>query len=63
MFKIKINREKCKGCGNCVRVCPNNWRILEDNKAHVIKFKVNKIGCNRKAMDECPYNAISIERI
>ena len=35
-FKITINKEKCKGCGLCVVVCPNN--ILEISK------KSNNIG-------------------
>lgn len=63
MFKIRVNREKCKGCGNCVKVCPGNWRILEDKKAHVIRIKVSVLGCNKKAMEECPHGAISIVKI
>ena len=59
MYKIKINREKCKGCGNCAKVCPTNWKIM-NNKAHVIRFQVQKLGCNKKAMEECPHNAITI---
>ena len=23
MAKIQINRERCKGCGYCIEVCPN----------------------------------------
>ena len=61
MFKIKINREKCKGCGLCVELCPENWKILDDNKAHVIRFKLNKIGRNRKAAEACPFGAITID--
>jgi ferredoxin len=65
MFKIMINREKCKGreCGLCVRVCPSNWRILDDNKAHVVKFKIKKLGCNEKAMKVCPFGAIRVVEI
>ena len=65
MYKIKINREKCKAgmCGGiCARVCPDNWRIF-DKKAHVIKFKVFNLGQNKTAMEQCPFNAISIEKI
>lgn len=28
MYKIKIDREKCKGCGVCIESCPNNLLIL-----------------------------------
>ncbi len=63
MYKIKINREKCKGCGICVDVCPENWKIWDDNKAHVIRFKVKNIGRNKKAAEECPFGAITIEEL
>ena len=65
MYKIKINREKCKAkeCGSlCEKVCPENWKIF-DNKAHVIRFKVREVGCNKKAMEICPFKAIKIEKI
>jgi len=60
MYSIRVNREKCKGCGNCAKVCPENWRLFEDKKAHPIRVKVEKLGCNKEAMESCPYNAISI---
>ena len=63
MYKIKINREKCNGCRECVRVCPSNWKILDDKKAHVVRFKVNNIGCNELAEKACPKKAISISRL
>ena len=66
MYKIKINREKCKSgtCGAlCVKVCPENWKILEDKKAHAIKVKLNFLGNNKKAMEKCPFHAITIDEI
>ena len=63
MYKIKINREKCKGCGICVEIHPHNWRILEDKNAHVVKFKIKKLGKNKLVEENCPYHAIKIEKI
>jgi len=62
MFQIKINREKCNGCGICEKICPTNWKIM-DKKAHVNKFKVRVLGSNKKAMEECPKKAIDIIQI
>lgn len=66
MYKVKINREKCKAgvCGGlCAKVCPENWKIFEDKKAHPIRIKVNNVGCNIKAMEVCPFKAIKIDKI
>ena len=65
MYQIKINREKCKAgeCkGLCAKIYPENWKIME-KKAHVVKFKVNNIGLNKKVMEQCPFEAISIVEI
>lgn len=62
MFKIRINREKCNGCGICEKIYPENWKVME-KQAHVIKFKVNYVGLNKKVMDECPKKAITIVQI
>lgn len=59
MFKIRVNREKCNGCGLCAKIHPGNWKIM-DKKAHVIKIKVTHPGLNIKAMESCPKKAISI---
>ena len=63
IYKIKINREKCKSglCNHeCVKLCPSNWRILDDKKTHAIRVKIRRLGNNKKAMEACPFNAISI---
>ncbi|MDD2678865.1 MAG: ferredoxin [Candidatus Nanoarchaeia archaeon] len=62
MFQIKINREKCNGCGLCAKIHPENWRIM-DKKAHAVKLKVRNMGLNKKAMDSCPKKAILITQI
>ncbi|MDD4353149.1 MAG: hypothetical protein PHN56_01690 [Candidatus Nanoarchaeia archaeon] len=62
MYQIKLNREKCNGCGICAKIYPENWKIME-KKAHVMKFKLNFIGLNGKVAKECPKNAITIVQI
>jgi ferredoxin len=62
VYQIKINREKCNGCGICAEIHPGNWKIL-DKKAHVIRFKVFNLGKNDDAAKACPKKAITIVQI
>ena len=33
---IRINEELCDGCGDCVRICPNDVIQVVDGKARVV---------------------------
>ena len=52
---IKIDKEKCIGCGACESVCEDVFKV-EDGKA-VVKKQLNK-PCVQEAIDSCPVNAI-----
>lgn len=65
MIHITIDRERCKGCGLCVPVCPNDLiRLGEDlnskgyHPAEIEKSE-NCIGCSACAK-MCPDLAIEI---
>ena len=49
-----IDKDKCKGCGACTNVCPNEIKIV-DGKA-VIKEQNEE--CLKKAAEICPVNII-----
>ncbi|MDD2444528.1 MAG: ferredoxin [Candidatus Nanoarchaeia archaeon] len=51
---VKINKEKCIGCGACVAVCPEGFE-LKNGKAQVKK----QVPCSDDAIDACPVGAIS----
>ncbi len=55
-MKIKINEEKCIGCGVCASLCPKGIAIL-DGKAIVTDSNQE---CLKDAFNACPINAISI---
>ena len=68
MGKIKINKEKCKGCGLCVIYCPNKLIFISEdlNKKglYVAKFKDKErkcSGCSTCAL-MCPDFAIEVYR-
>lgn len=58
---IKIDKEKCIGCGTCVALAPNTFKMNDDGKAEVL----NQVGDNtdtiQMAIDSCPTQAIMKE--
>ncbi len=51
---IKIDKNKCIGCGACVAVCPEGFE-LKNRKANVKK----NVPCSSDAINACPVSAIS----
>ena len=55
---IRIDPEKCIGCGACVAVAPSCFKVGTDGKAQIKE----RCKCNedcRLAMSSCPVGAIS----
>lgn len=55
-MEIKINKEKCIGCGTCSAICEEIFEI-ENGKAKV-KEQLD-IPCVDEAIEFCPEKAIS----
>ena len=53
---VKINKEKCIGCGACASVCSGVFE-MKDGKA-VVKAQKD-IPCVKEAIETCPVKAIS----
>ena len=55
---VKINKEKCFGCGNCVEACPFGVFEIKNGKA-IVEYpeKCKKCGA---CISACPNNAIKI---
>ena len=57
---LKINKEKCIGCGMCVSLCTDVFELKDDGKSHIkenVDFGVNK-DCIKQAVESCPVGAI-----
>ena len=54
---VKINKDKCIGCGLCASTCPRVFKMGSDGKAAVKAQK--KLPCVKEAIENCPVNAIS----
>jgi len=56
---IKIDEEKCTGCGQCVLSCAEGAIIIENGKAKVVKdMYCDGLGA---CLGHCPENALTIE--
>ena len=62
-MKLKVDKEKCIGCGQCVGICSEVFDFDDDNLAKVITDEVPK-ELNEEAktaMENCPTSAIEEE--
>ncbi|MFA5947749.1 MAG: ferredoxin [Candidatus Gracilibacteria bacterium] len=70
MPKVKLEREKCIGCGSCVALCPKYFELTEDGKSHIKgatnqdieELEVEKIECAESSAEACPVQCIHIEK-
>jgi len=60
-MKIKIDKEKCIGCGSCEAVCPDFFKMDDENMAYFKENEGKDEGCIKEAVDICPVQAIEIE--
>jgi len=58
MYPI-VNKEKCKGCGNCVEICPSEvYEMGEDNSGPVrLQDCIECWAC----VNQCPTESIRLE--
>ncbi len=54
---VKVDKNKCIGCGKCVQICPKVFKMGNDGKSAVKKN--TKAECIKDAIDSCPVDAIS----
>jgi ferredoxin len=61
-MKIKIDKRRCTGCGLCINVCPNLFKIGDDGLAILKNPKLTKPACLKIAAEHCPNAAISYKK-
>lgn len=62
-MNLKVNKDKCIGCGQCVSICDNVFDFDDDNLAKVIQNPVKDENNDeaKTAMGNCPTSAIEEE--
>ena len=58
MVEIKIDKEKCTGCGTCVDICPVAVFEIKDEKCEVVNLDECLV-CQACEV-QCPEGAIEI---
>jgi len=56
-MKIYINKKRCRGSGECVKVCPHGALQITDGKAVVDHGRCDLDGL---CIPTCPHDAIAI---
>ncbi len=54
---VKVDKEKCIGCGTCQSICPEVFEIDNNGKAKIISQI--KSPCIKEAIESCPVDVIS----
>ena len=61
-MKVKINEEKCIGCGQCESICSDVFKIGDDGLAQVVGIATPELLEDiEMAKSGCPTDAIEIE--
>lgn len=62
-MRVKVDKNKCIGCGTCVSIAPEVFEMEDDGKSKVKEgadLEKNKEAI-RQAKDSCPTQAIEVE--
>lgn len=59
-MKIRVDRNLCRGLGNCVVIAPTVFKLDEENKAVILDPASVSDDALLEAAESCPENAIIV---
>ena len=59
-MSVKINLDDCIGCGVCSQLCPEVFK-LDENEGKAMVISQENLGLAKEAVDSCPVSAITAE--
>ncbi len=63
---LVVDKDRCKGCGNCVEICPYDALVIGDQKTPRGYFYPNEIGkcvACKQCVYMCPDFALSLYKV
>jgi len=60
IMKVKVDKDKCIGCGLCVSLAPKSFKLGEDGKSQAIESVGDDLETIKNAAESCPVSAIEI---
>ena len=61
MYDVKVDNEKCTGCGECVDICPDEVYELQDEKSIPVNAE-ECTGCE-SCVEVCEQEAITVMEV
>lgn len=58
VVSIKINLDECIGCGVCAQLCPEVFK-LDENEGRSTVISQEQVPTVKDAVDSCPVSAIT----
>ncbi|MGI5825842.1 MAG: ferredoxin [Patescibacteria group bacterium] len=55
---IKIDKEKCIGCGLCAAISEKSFKINDEGKAEIVEVNPDEEAQVKEAIESCPVGAI-----
>ena len=59
-MSVKINLDDCIGCGVCSQLCPEVFK-LDENEGKAMVISQDNLGLAKEAVVSCPVSAITAE--
>jgi len=59
MKNVKVDQDKCIGCGSCAAVGPKSFKMGDDGKSQPINPPGDDEATIQNAIDSCPVEAIA----
>ena len=59
-MSVKRNLDDCIGCGVCSQLCPEVFK-LDENEGKAMVISQDNLGLAKEAVDSCPVSAITAE--
>lgn len=62
-MKVVVDRDACISCGFCESVCPEVFKLDDENISMVIQNPIDSenVECSKESEYNCPTSAIHIE--